>query len=351
VARSPPWFRAEHLPGSRRVVWPGGVEALQRSASEPDQIRSMNVTFTWADEVASWGPNLEASWINIEAATRVGPLNTKILATTTPRALPWLKALIVRSDVRHICRPTRDNERNLAPGVVQALYARFAGAVAAQELEGQIVDISAESWFPNADAPIIAAPPDDIVAVARGWDLAATAPSDANADPDWTFGVKLGRRKSGRLVVLHAVGIRARAAAVEDLIKRTAEQDGRSCTIVLPMDPGQAGKSQVADLTAKLFGFVVRSERPSGSKQTRAQSLASQWQHGNVDVVRGGWNDAFFEQMAGFPNAWCHDDAVDASATACNHLAAHRSMRDVPQWGDGTALKALRAQQEKAKNQ
>ncbi len=331
IARSPPWHRAEHLPGSRRVRWPSGVEALTFSASEPSQLRGMNAAFTWCDEVASWGTTLEETWINIEAATRVGPLPTKILATTTPRPLPWLKEFIKRPDVLDVRRPTKDNIANLAAGVVDALYARFGGAVAAQELDGEIVDITAASWFPPADARIIDAAPGDIGEPVRAWDLAATAPSDATPDPDWSCGVLMARRASGRFVVLHATFLRAGPAAVEDLIRRTAELDGAAVPIVVPQDPGQAGKSQVSALVGQLAGFAVTSERPTGSKELRAQAFSAQWQHGNVDVVRGSWNEQVLSQLGAFPGGFDHDDAVDACSSAFNRLSVERaaSMWDV----------------------
>ena len=86
--------------------------------------------------------------------------------------------------------------------------------------------------------------------------------------------MKIGRRKDGRFVVLHAVAIRDRPAGVEDLILRTAQLDGRGVTIVVPQDPGQAGVSQVQDLVKKLAGFIVTSERPTGDKATQTSPSA-----------------------------------------------------------------------------
>jgi predicted phage terminase large subunit-like protein len=126
--------------------------------------------------------------------------------------------------------------------------------------------------------------------------------------------------------VLHAILVRERAGAVEDLIRRTAADDGRRVTILLPQDPGQAGVAQVADLVKKLAGFVVRHERETGPKETRALPFSSQWQHHNVDVVRGPWNEQYLAQMEAFPNVWAHDDAADASSGAFNFFSQKRDM-------------------------
>ncbi|MDE2468069.1 MAG: phage terminase large subunit, partial [Bradyrhizobium sp.] len=56
-------------------------------------------------------------------------------------------------------------------------------------------------------------------------------------------------------------------------------------------------------------------------KATRAAPLASQVNVGNVSVVRGAWNRAFLDELAGFPSA-AHDDQVDAAALAFEALIA-----------------------------
>ncbi|HZL19811.1 MAG TPA: hypothetical protein VFG23_18900 [Polyangia bacterium] len=285
IARSAPWARCEYLPGSRRVRWANGVEALAFSSSEPGQLRGQNLVFSWADEVCAWGPGLEETMSNLELATRLGPFTPKILVSSTPKPLAWLRAFEQRPDVCTVHRPSRDNEGNLSAGLVRELTDRFAGWIGAQELNAEILGDDAASFFPRSQAIVLDAPPSDIQATVRRWDLAATAPSHANPDPDFTCGVKMGRRANGRFVVLHAAMARVRAGDVEDLILRTADFDGRDVPILIPQDPGQAGVAQVADLVRKLAGFVVKHERETGPKQTRALPLSSQWQHSNIERV------------------------------------------------------------------
>ena len=112
----------------------------------------------------------------------------------------------------------------------------------------------------------------------------------------------MGIRKNGHYVVCNAINDRKNAADVRELIKRTASNDGRKVKIRLPQDPGQAGKDQAQSYVKMLTGFSVKIERPTGDKITRAEPLASQWQIGNIDVVRGIWNDDFFATMEGFPD-------------------------------------------------
>lgn len=179
---------------------------------------------------------------------------------------------------------------------------------------------SAGSYFRRSDVKILDTAPTDIEAITRRWDLAASEPTEAYPDPDHTCGVKLGRYKNGRFVVLHVEMQRKRANEVRELVKRTAEQDGAECSVGVPQDPAQAGKDQADSYVLDLAGWDVYAEKESGDKQTRAEPCAAQWQHQNIDVVKGTWNDAFFAQLEAFPDPKVHDDAVDALSGAFKHV-------------------------------
>jgi predicted phage terminase large subunit-like protein len=165
---------------------------------------------------------------------------------------------------------------------------------------------------------IDAVPPGPPVPVVRAWDLAATTATGRN-DPDWTVGVKLMRHASGRYTVLDVVRLRGTSREMEDSIAVAARVDGRTVTIGLPMDPGQAGKSQVAYLTRQLAGHHVISSRETGAKTTRAAPVASQIEAGNVTLVRANWNHAFVEELRDFPFGR-KDDQVDALSHAFDML-------------------------------
>ena len=78
------------------------------------------------------------------------------------------------------------------------------------------------------------------------------------------------------------------------------------------------GKSQVASLIKLLAGYRALASRESGDKETRAVMCAAQWQAGNIDVVRAGWNESFLKELDAFPRKGVHDDRVDAFAGAFN---------------------------------
>lgn len=179
--------------------------------------------------------------------------------------------------------------------------------------------------FKRSQVNIIEAEPTDLLFVCRAWDIAATEKKEKSDDPDYTAGVLMGKRKNGRYVVLDVINQQVGAAEVENLIRNTAIADrkkyGHLVRIRLPQDPGGAGKIVATDWVRKLAGFSVKAERVTGSKVTRANPFAAQWQVGNVDVLEADWNDAYFKQLEFFPEGK-HDDMVDASSDSFNELSA-----------------------------
>lgn len=160
----------------------------------------------------------------------------------------------------------------------------------------------------------------------RYWDRAATEPSAANPDPDYTAGVKLSRAPNGVFYVEHVSRFRGTPARVEDAIRNAARADGLGVSVGLETDPGQAGIVERDHLTRALTGFVVVTPRPMADKETRARPVSSAAEHGNVKLVRGSWNEDFLAEIEAFPLG-DHDDQVDALSGAFNAMA-----ETVPLW-------------------
>jgi predicted phage terminase large subunit-like protein len=172
-------------------------------------------------------------------------------------------------------------------------------------------------YFMRQDAILIDERPDAVHMLrwVRAWDLAATEKTEDN-DPDWTVGVLMGRRRdTGKFVIADVVRVRRKASGVRQLVQATAAHDGVSVMIRMQQDPGQAGKEQAASYVTELAGYGVFFRAPTGDKITRAEPFAAQWQAGNIEVVRGPWNEAFFAELEAFPDS-SHDDQVDAASDA-----------------------------------
>jgi len=149
----------------------------------------------------------------------------------------------------------------------------------------------------------------------RCWDKAATKPNPENKDPDWTVGVRYCRMRDDSFVIEHVVRLREGPLGVERAILNTAAYDGQKCKIGFWEDPGAAGKSDAQYFVRMLSRYTVKTRKASKDKVTYAGPVSSQAEAGNVRVVRGPWNDAFFAILEGFPDA-SHDDDVDALSLA-----------------------------------
>ncbi len=159
----------------------------------------------------------------------------------------------------------------------------------------------------------------------RRWDLAATEATEANPDPDWSVGARVGRHPNGDYFVEHVDRFRAKPSGVLDRIEAMAERDGKATVIWLPQDPGQAGKSQVDAWIRdpRLSGYTVKAERESGSKFVRAQPVSAKAERRMVKLKRGQWNGAFLDEHEAFTidETHSHDDIVDATSGAFAALA------------------------------
>lgn len=170
-------------------------------------------------------------------------------------------------------------------------------------------------------------PRSEIKQSVRWWDLASTEVQlertdnrRRNKNPDYTVGTKMHELKSGRWCIEHVRRLRADPFGVERAMLEEAEYDTPLTTIGLSQDPGQAGISQVEAIARFLKGYHVKSQRETGDKETRAKPFSAQVQHNNVSMVRGPWNEPFFDELENFPDS-AFDDQVDSSSMAFNHLS------------------------------
>ncbi len=150
----------------------------------------------------------------------------------------------------------------------------------------------------------------------RNWDLAATIAAPGT-DPDWTAGVRMSVY-NGNYYIEDVTRFRAGPNKVRQAIRETGKADGGSCHILVPQDPGQAGKDQVATIISENAGKRIYAHRESKDKAMRAEPLAAQVEAGNVYILVAPWNEEFIHEMCSFPTG--HDDQVDAASGAFNHL-------------------------------
>lgn len=149
----------------------------------------------------------------------------------------------------------------------------------------------------------------------RYWDKAGT-----EGGGKYTAGVRMAIDENNIIYIEDVVRAQHEALARRRLMRTTAELDGHAVRQKVEREPGSSGKDSAADDVRNLAGYSVTEEPASGDKVLRADPLASQWQAGNVRLVRGNWNKPYLDELEGFPHG-AFKDQVDASSGAYNDLA------------------------------
>ncbi len=161
----------------------------------------------------------------------------------------------------------------------------------------------------------------------RGWDIAG---STRKKSP---FTASVRMKITGDVIYIENVTReRKEIEEAEEHIHDTAREDGLAVDQDLPQDPGQSGKSQKRALARRLGGLSFAFSPETGSKEDRAIPFASQWNAGNVVLVKGPWNDAYLAELASFPRGEFKDQ-VDASSRAYARLLL-RHTPPMPEGGE-----------------
>ena len=127
LAISPARRRPTFEPSLRRIVWPNGAQATLYSALEPEALRGPQHSHAWCDEIAKWdnaNGKAIACWDNLLMGLRLGD-DPRVLATTTPRAVPLLQRLLAEEGVEVTHGRTEDNTDNLPPRFISAIRGTY----------------------------------------------------------------------------------------------------------------------------------------------------------------------------------------------------------------------------------
>lgn len=204
----------------------------------------------------------------------------------------------------------------------------------------------------------------------RGYDLAATERSQVNKEPDATTGVKMHKCKDG---YFYLVGnyckefldeptsvygrVCQKVGSRDNIMAKQAAHDGSDCVIVLPVDPGAAGKQVYTEMAKKFanLGFRVKKDPVAGNKAklTRFLPFADAAENGLIRIVRSTFDKATYEwimkELESFDGERStnsrKDDFPDAIATVYNWLCiakVHKTYR-IPTTGGATMLAAHKA--------
>jgi len=266
-------------PSLKRITWPNGAMALIYSAAEPESLRGPQHSHAWCDEVAKWdnvnGKAL-AAWDNLAMGLRLGE-EPRLLATTTPRAVPLVRRLIEEEGAVIVRGRTEDNESNLPERFVRAVRKAYGRSLLArQELDGELIeDVPGALWSRALiERCRERAEPKDLGRVVVGVDPPAGSGGDA----------------CGIIVVgLGADGV-ARVLADATLQKPSPERWARAVAQAASAwaadrviaEANQGGQMVASVLRAAELSLPLRLVHATRGKVARAEPVAALYEAGRV---------------------------------------------------------------------
>jgi phage terminase large subunit-like protein len=135
-----------------------------------------------------------------------------------------------------------------------------------------------------------------------------------------------------------------------------AMKDGTDCTIILPVDPGAAGKTAFREMSKKFIeeGFVVKQDpTPNNkSKLKRFEPFSAAAQSGLISIVESTFSDEtleyIYKELENFDgersSASKKDDICDATASVYSYLTTAKIIKPfkVPTIESDTKLHSYR---------
>ncbi len=303
-------------PSRRRLEWPNGAVAQLFSAADPESLRGPQFDAAWADELAKW-PQAEATWDMLQFGLRLGARPRQVV-TTTPRAVPLLKALLADGRTAVSRMASAENTANLAPGFLAAVVERYQGTrLGRQELDGELIEDRDDALWKRAqmDRDRVKEAP-ELVRVVVAVDPPAT--SHAKSDACGIVAVGLGTDGRGYVLsdrTMHRASPQAWAERAVGLY-HSLEADK------LVAEVNQGGE-MVATVVAQVDPSVpVTPVRATRGKWLRAEPVAQLYEQGRVSHV--GVLPELEDQMCNFVPAGTSEgaspDRIDALVWALTAL-------------------------------
>lgn len=148
----------------------------------------------------------------------------------------------------------------------------------------------------------------------RYWDLAASVTETA----DETAGVKM-IDMGDYILIDDLVHGRWSPNERDQVIKQTAEIDGRNTIVYIEQEPGSSGLTVIAHYVRLLAGYAVYPDKVGRNKTIRATPFASYSEARRIKIRRAPWNQVMLDQLEVFPNGK-HDDIVDGCSGAFTYI-------------------------------
>jgi phage terminase large subunit-like protein len=292
--------RPEYEPSKRRITFHTGAVATLYSADEPDRLRGPQHDLAWAEETAAWKKGEEAL-DNLLLGLRLGP-HPRLLITTTPKPLPWLRALAEQSNTVMTKGSTYDNIAHLAPSFIAAVIDRYEGtSLGRQELQGEWLEsVEGALWTMET----IESHRWPIYEDKRDWRTIVGVDPPGEVTAEAGIIVAAGPRmvtRGAECAVLADVSVRGRP---EQWGKRAVEAFKQFGAEKIVVEANQGGDMVRAVIQSIDPDVPVQKVRASKSKGERAEPVAAKYELGRVHHV------GYFPQLESQMVSWTRGDKI-----------------------------------------
>lgn len=291
-----PKFRPRFEPSLRRLTFPNGAIATIYSAAEPETLRGPQHSHAWCDEIAKWetaGGRAESAWDNLMLGLRLGD-TPRVLATTTPRAVPIMQKLLdgeAGGETVVTRGKSEDNASNLPPRFLRDIRSKLGkSALGRQELDGEmLLDIEGALW-PRA---LIEAYREEAGVPLTRIVVGVDPPASAKGDACGIIVVGLGEDRAARVLEDCSV----KRPSPERWARAVADAADRWCADRIVAEANQGGAMVESVLRAAQVNMPIRLVHASRGKTARAEPVAALYEAGRVRHV--GAFPALEDEMTG----------------------------------------------------
>lgn len=274
LAIAPDEMRPTWEPSLKRLVWPSGAIANVFAASEPEALRGPEHHLAWADEVAKWERGVDA-WDNLMMTMRLGE-DPRIVATTTPRAVPLVRRLLKEDGVSITRGAMEANRANLPNSYRQAMAETYGNArLGRQELLGEFLEDAEDAlWTRDLIERCRVKIAPEMRRIVIGVDPPASAGGDACGI------IAVGKGADGKAYVLADHSVKGRSPEGWARAVSAAALAWGADRVVAEANNG--GDMVVSTLQAADVSMPVKKVSASRGKVARAEPVAALYEAGKA---------------------------------------------------------------------
>jgi len=281
LAACPPGQVPQFEPSLRRLTWGNGAQATLYSAAEPESLRGPQHSHAWCDEIAKWenvNSRAERCWDNLMLGLRLGE-QPRVLATTTPRAVPLVRRLLAEPEeqLALVHGRTDENRDNLSGRFLRDVTRRYGKSLLGrQELDGELIeDLPGALWTrPLLEQAREAAPSSPAARIV----IAVDPPASAQGDACGIVVCALGQDGLGRVLADCSVD----KASPEKWARAVANAAEKWRADRIVAEANQGGAMVASVLRAADLSLPLRLVHASRGKTARAEPVAALYEAGRV---------------------------------------------------------------------